>query len=278
MPFTIIRQDITRVQADVIVNTANPDPQYGEGTDYAIYQAAGEEQLLEERRKIGKITPGEAAVTPALALQAKYIIHTVGPVWQGGESGEMETLASCYRKSLYLAETLRCKSVAFPLISAGTYGFPKEQALQIALDTIRDFCRESEMNVILAVFNKDAFRLSSELLDDVKHGADETFGILLLDGFALRKSIGQVGKCNLAIHGSLEFILECITGFETEHHLGWHKHTLFGGGIDDDTLQLLLHLEVAKAHDGHLRFFFEALGHLCGQSYEQRRNFLCSEI
>ena len=175
MPFTIIRQDITRVQADAIVNTANPDPQYGEGTDYAIYQAAGEEQLLEERRKIGKITPGEAAVTPALALQAKYIIHTVGPVWQGGESGEMETLASCYRKSLYLAETLRCKSVAFPLISAGTYGFPKEQALQIALDTIRDFCRESEMNVILAVFNKDAFRLSSELLDDVKQYVEDHY-------------------------------------------------------------------------------------------------------
>ncbi len=175
MPFTIIRQDIIKVQADAIVNTANPEPLYGEGTDYAIYRAAGEAQLLEERKKIGRITPGEAAVTPALALHAKYIIHTVGPVWQGGEAGEMETLASCYRKSLYLAETLHCESIAFPLISAGTYGFPKEQALQVAMDTIRDFCRESEMNVILTVFNKDAFRLSSEILDDVKQYVEDHY-------------------------------------------------------------------------------------------------------
>ena len=175
MPFTIIRQDITKVQADAIVNTANPEPLYGEGTDYAIYQAAGKDQLLVERRKIGRIAPGEAAVTPALALHAKYIIHTVGPVWQGGDAGEMETLASCYRKALYLAETLRCESIAFPLISAGTYGFPKEQALQVAMDAIRDFCRESEMDVILAVFNKDAFRLSSEILDDVKQYVEDHY-------------------------------------------------------------------------------------------------------
>lgn len=130
---------------------------------------------MEERKKIGRITPGEAAVTPALALHARYIIHTVGPVWQGGEAGEMETLASCYRKSLYLAETLHCESIAFPLISAGTYGFPKEQALRVAMDTIRDFCRKSEMTVILAVFNKDAFRLSSEILEDVKQYVEDNY-------------------------------------------------------------------------------------------------------
>ena len=102
MPFKIIRNDITRVAADAIVNTANPDPIYADGTDRAIYEAAGAQQLLEERRKIGKIHPGEAAATDAFALRARYIIHTVGPVWKGGNSGEFETLASCYRKSLHL--------------------------------------------------------------------------------------------------------------------------------------------------------------------------------
>lgn len=175
MPFQIIRQDLTKIRADAIVNTANPEPIYAAGTDYAIYEAAGKEQLLAERRKIGDIAPGEAAVTSAFALQAKYIIHTVGPVWQGGNQGEMETLASCYRRSLQLAEAMQCESIAFPLISAGTYQFPKEQALQVALDTIREYCMDSELDVTLAVFNKEAFRLSKEILKDVRQYVDDHY-------------------------------------------------------------------------------------------------------
>ncbi|MBR3394318.1 MAG: macro domain-containing protein, partial [Firmicutes bacterium] len=149
MPFSIIRNDITKVAADAIVNTANPQPVIGAGTDSAIYKAAGEELLLAERRKIGAIHPGEAAVTPAFALPAKYIIHTVGPAWRGGEAGEFETLASCYRKSLLLAKQLGCESVAFPLISTGTYGFPKDKALSVAMETIEDFLQDDDLDVTL---------------------------------------------------------------------------------------------------------------------------------
>ena len=173
MPFSIVRNDITRVAADAIVNTANPQPVIGAGTDRAIYKAAGAEQLLAERRKIGVIHPGEAAVTPAFALPAKYIIHTVGPAWQGGGAGEFETLASCYRKSLLLAKQLGCESVAFPLISTGTYGFPKDKALSVAMETIEAFLKDDDLNVTLAVLNKEAFALSQELLDDVQSYIDD---------------------------------------------------------------------------------------------------------
>lgn len=175
MPFQIIRNDITRVKADAIVNTANPDPVYGSGTDAAVYRAAGERRLLAARRKIGAIAPGEAAVTRAFALPARYIIHTVGPAWVDGAHGEYETLAACYRKSLLLAEQLRCKSIAFPLISTGVYGFPKQQALRIALRTIEAFLAHSEMDVTLVVFDRRAFDLSSRLVSDVAQYIDERY-------------------------------------------------------------------------------------------------------
>ena len=173
MPFSIIRNDITKVAADAIVDTANPQPVIGAGTDSAIYKAAGAELLLAERRKIGAIHPGEAAVTPAFALPAKYIIHTVGPAWQGGEAGEFETLASCYRKSLLLAKQLGCESVAFPLISTGTYGFPKDKALSVAMETIEEFLQGDDLDVTLTVLNKEAFTLSQDLLDDVQSYIDD---------------------------------------------------------------------------------------------------------
>ena len=173
MPFQIIRHDITKVHADAIVNTANPRPEYGGGTDYAVYQAAGAEALLAERKKIGRIAVGEANVTPAFRLNAKYIIHTVGPIWVDGEHREFENLASCYRKSLNLAQQLGCGSIAFPLISTGTYGFPKDKALQIALDTVREFLTYSEMQVILVVFDRKAYELSAELGQDVRRFIDD---------------------------------------------------------------------------------------------------------
>ena len=120
MPFNIIRNDITKVRADAIVNTANPHVVVGPGVDQAIYEAAGAKDLLAERAKIGPMKPGQAAATPAFALHAKYVIHTVGPAWLGGGFGERETVASCYRESLKLAYNLGCGSIAFPLISTGT--------------------------------------------------------------------------------------------------------------------------------------------------------------
>ena len=177
MPFQIIRNDITQVHADAIVNTANPMPVIGGGTDSAIYEAAGPEKLLAERKKIGELRPGEAAVTPAFALHAKYIIHTVGPAWEDGRHGELDALEACYMNSLTLARRMDCKSIAFPLISTGVYRFPKDKALNIALEAISKFLNENEeeMEVILVVFDKKAFDLSSELVDDVGQYIDDKY-------------------------------------------------------------------------------------------------------
>ena len=174
MPFQIIREDITKVRADAIVNTANPHPTYGRGTDYAVYKAAGEEKLLAERKKIGEIAVGEAAVTPAFGLSAKFIIHTVGPVWKGGTENEFADLSSCYRKSLLLAKQLGCESIATPLIAAGNYGFPRKEALDIALDEIKSFLDdEDDIDVTLVVFDKSVYEISSELEDGVTAYIDE---------------------------------------------------------------------------------------------------------
>jgi O-acetyl-ADP-ribose deacetylase (regulator of RNase III) len=175
MPFQIIRNDITKVRADAIVDTANPNPIYGGGTDAAIYKAAGAEDLLAERKKIGSLRPGEAAVTPAFGLKARFIIHTVGPVWQGGDHQEYDQLASCYRKSLLLARQLDCSSIAFPLISTGVYGFPRDRALDTALQEISSFLQYSEMDITLVVFDRKAFDLSSDLVSDVSQYIDEHY-------------------------------------------------------------------------------------------------------
>lgn len=173
MPFQIIRNDITKVRADAIVNTANPKPRIGRGTDSAIYAAAGEEQLLKARKQIGEIAPGQAVFTDAFNLNAKYIIHTVGPVWIDGEHGEREILHSCYEDSLALAAELSCKSIAFPLIASGTYGFPKDEALHIALTEIQKFLLTHEMKIILVVFDRKALELSEGLIGGIEQYIDD---------------------------------------------------------------------------------------------------------
>ena len=179
MPFQIIRNDITKVKADAIVNTANPKPRIGRGTDSAIYAAAGEEQLLAERKKIGEIAPGQAVSTDAFNLDAKYIIHTVGPAWVDGNHGERDILHSCYEKSLASAAELKCKSIAFPLIASGVYGFPKDEALNIALAEIGKFLLTHEMKVILVVFDRKALELSEQLVGDIEQYIDEHSAHLL---------------------------------------------------------------------------------------------------
>ncbi|MBQ7534157.1 MAG: macro domain-containing protein [Stomatobaculum sp.] len=175
MPLQIIRNDITKVEADAIVNSANPDPVCGRGVDYAIYKAAGAKDLLAARKKIGPIKPGETAVTPAFFLPARVIIHTVVPDWIDGKHWELEYLASCYRKSLMIAKVRGCESIAFPLLSTGACGFPKDQALSVALREIRTFLEENEMDVILVVYNKDAFDLSTYLVEDVRQFIDDHY-------------------------------------------------------------------------------------------------------
>ncbi len=173
MPFQIIRNDITKVKADAIVNTANPRPVIGSGTDSAIYKAAGEKQLLKERQKIGDIAPGQAFHTAAFNLDAKYVIHTVGPVWVDGKHGERDILHACYANSLKKAAELSCESIAFPLIATGVYGFPKDEALQIALAEINRFLLTYDMNVILVVFDRKAFELSGKLVGAIEEYIDE---------------------------------------------------------------------------------------------------------
>ena len=188
MPFTIIRNDITKVKADAIVNTANPLPQFAGGTDSAIYKAAGAEELLAERKKAGRINPGEAAATPAFRLPAKYIIHTVGPEWIDGRHGEPDILRSCYRHSMILAEELGCESIAFPLISAGIYGFPKEHAMKIALSAIRSHLETSDMFVTLVVFGQESVQIASDLTGRIEEYID--------DRYMREKSAEEYGSLN----------------------------------------------------------------------------------
>ena len=174
MPFKIVRNDITNMRVDAIVNTANPRPVIGSGTDSMIHAKAGP-GLLEARKAIGDIRVGHAAVTPAFNLNAKFVIHTVGPVWQGGGHGEGELLRSCYDKSLELAAERGCRSVAFPLISSGNYGFPKDRALQVAISAFSAFLMEREMEIFLVVFDQRAYRLSEQLFRDVESYIDQHF-------------------------------------------------------------------------------------------------------
>ena len=177
MPLHIIRNDITKVKADAIVNTANPKPVVGAGTDTAVYKAAGEEMLLAARKRIGNIEPGQAVETPAYNLEAKFIIHTVCVAWYDGKSGEFDVLADCYFNSLTLAATLGCKSVAFPLIGTGSYVFPREDAIGIAKDIIEKFlfAKGSSMDVMLVLFDKESVKSGESLADKIKAYIDDNY-------------------------------------------------------------------------------------------------------
>ena len=175
MSFKIVRNDITKIKADAIVNTANPEPVYSAGTDSAVYNAAGAEKLLAERRKIGRIAEGDVAVTPAFDLDAKYIFHTVGPIWQGGDYGEKETVRKCYQNCLNKAAELELESIAFPLLATGTYGFPKPDALLIAISVFGSFLADHEMDITLVVFDSESFALSDKIFAGVDRFIDENY-------------------------------------------------------------------------------------------------------
>ena len=175
MPLKIVRNDITKMNTEAVVNTANNNPSVGTGCDYAIYKEAGYDRLLDERRKIGYVPEGEAFITPGFDLQAKYIIHAVSPLYIDGKSGEEQKLRSCYKKSLELAREKGIKSISFPLISTGGFGYPREEGFGIAVDEINRFLLGHDMLVYIVVFGKHSTALGRNLFADLESYIDQNY-------------------------------------------------------------------------------------------------------
>lgn len=175
MPFRIIRNDITTMTVDAIVNAANTSLKAGGGVCGAIFHAAGADALQAECDRFGGCKVGEAVITNGYKLNARHIIHTVGPIWDGGLKNEAKLLRHCYLNSLLLALKYGVKSIAFPLISSGIYGYPKDQALQIAISAIGEFLLKHDMDVFLVVYDKKSFVLSEKLFSAIEKFIDDNY-------------------------------------------------------------------------------------------------------
>ena len=187
MPFEIVRNDIVNMQVDAIVNTVSRKPGIGYGVDAGVHKKAGPELLI-AREHVGFIEVGHAEITPGFELDARYVIHTVCPVWRDGHHHEEHLLRQCYENALRIAEEHNCESIAFPLLSAGNNGFPKPLALQAAINAISSFLMEHEMQIYLVVFNRNAVALSEKLFHSVQSYIDENY--------ILNKSLDEYGISN----------------------------------------------------------------------------------
>lgn len=223
MSFRIERNDITKVRADAVVNTANPMPVIGRGTDSSIYDAAGREQLLEARKNIGIIKRGQSIWTPSFNLKkhgVKYIIHTSGVIYRDGNHGEKDILRSCYQTALTIAAELNCKSVAIPLLASGNYRFPKDLALQIAVEEISRFLLEHEVDVFLVVYDAESYKISEKLFDDVEDFLSDN-----LDGYEVEEEHIQYKASYNTVIGSLsaDRIFESARAVQSEPILSEEK-------------------------------------------------------
>ena len=222
MPLQIVRNDITKMKVDAIVNAANSSLLGGGGVDGCIHRAAGP-ALLAECKTLGGCETGNAKITGAGKLPCKYVIHAVGPRYLDGKHGERDKLIFCYRTSLALAKDAKCETVAFPLISSGIYGYPKDQALRIAIDTISEFLLENDMTVYIVIFDKKAYRISEKLFSDIEEFIDDNYVDEHTDDYserlrrlnAFRKedtydeedTICEMNVCSDAIYGAKEMAL-----------------------------------------------------------------------
>lgn len=194
MPLQIIRNDITKIECDAIVNAANETLLGGGGVDGAIHRGAGKE-LLEECKTLGGCKTGKAKITRGYKLPCKYVIHTVGPVWRGGSYDERKQLESCYKNSLALAKENNCESVAFPIISSGVYGYPMDEAMKVAVDTIGSFLLNihDDMLVYIVVYNKTAVSIGNKLFTDITEYIDDNYVAEHTDVYCYRMSMPYPG-------------------------------------------------------------------------------------
>ena len=217
MPLKIIRNDIANMEAEAIVNTANPKPVIGSGVDAAIHKKAGE-NLLKERKKIGAIPYGEARISPAFHLHAKYVIHAVTPPWQGGNHSELEILKATYLNALNLACEHQVESIAFPLLASGNMGYPKGKALETAVSVISGFLMEHEMMIYLVVYDRKAYELSAKLFSSVQSYIDENYVKEEEEcGYLSRRRIGMVMEAPRRLEDLMEELDEDFSDCMMRH-------------------------------------------------------------